>query len=161
MSRYTHNFLHIKHSGPVIKLTDRKGVLWQKRVYPLTKKTLWQVWYPYVQPRYESQHTVILLLLSLALYHPFHYGRKPQSPNLLFLYEPLHVTLSTKKKKKVLVAPSFYLLCVLTPQYHYRHKSNICMPAHSRSLSHIAILHLSCVYVKRGIYWSGAFRLLI
>lgn len=27
-----HSFLHIKHSGPVIKLSDRKDVLWHKRI---------------------------------------------------------------------------------------------------------------------------------
>lgn len=151
MSRYTHNFLHIKHSGPVIKFTDRKGVLWQKRVYPLTKKTLWQVWYPYVQPRYESQHTVILLLLSLALYHPFHYGRKPQSPNLLFLYEPLHVTLSTKKKKSFSGSLLLSLVCAHSPvslqaQIKYLHACPLAQP-----LSHRHSAPFLCICKERYI----------
>jgi len=53
-----HETFRIGHQNP-----------WQKRLF-MAKESLWQTWYPYVLPRYKSQHN--LLHLPLALYHPNH-----------------------------------------------------------------------------------------
>ncbi len=112
---------------------------------PPDEKTLWRAWYPYVLTRYESRHTVIPLLRPLALYRPIHYGRKPQSPNLLSLYEPLPCHVIRKKKKKVLVAHSLYLLCAPpvsgTNQISACPLTQLLLPPFSTSLG----------YVKRGV----------
>lgn len=100
-------------------------------------------------PRYESRCTAILLLLPpLALRCPIHWARKPPSPNLLSLYEPLPCHVICEKKKEVLAAPSLYLLCAPPNIWH---KSNICLPACLPT--HPASLTTSLEYVKRGIYW--------
>lgn len=93
--------------------------------------------------RYESQHIVILLLLPLALYCPNHNGHKPQSPNLLSLYEPLPCHILHTKKESFSGSLPLFLVC--PPKYLAQSKNlPSYMPAHSRSFSYLYCTSCSC-----------------
>lgn len=115
------------------------------------KNTLWQSWCPYVLPRYESQHTVIQCLLPLAVYHPIHSGRKPQSPNLLSLYEPLPFHVIGKKTKKSLSGFTRFISCVLLQNLAQIKYLPFCSPAHSPGLTYLPILPLCWICKARNV----------
>ncbi len=104
--RLSYNFLYIKHSGLVIKPPHRKVALRQKEFTWLTKsfydRSGNHMYSSDMSPGapsccsfpwpFTTQSTTVI---------------KPQSPNLLSLYEPL----PCHAKKEILVAHSLNLMC--------------------------------------------------
>lgn len=148
--------MHIKHSGPVIKLSDRKYVLWHKTVSFRIKTnfiaaSVFRMCRSYMSPNTLS--SCRSLPWPAAVQSTLVVNRS--LPILLSLHEPFLCHVIHKKKSKVLETYSLQLACAFLPSIW--HKAKLLVPSHM--IAHKVCPHLPLLFMQ-SLYCCGALQAL-